>query len=133
MSANQVLLPQSAMYKSDMKEVKDMSKNLMSGDFENQYKGAMEKCGKKKYACVVTLSVIVIVLGIVLVAMSVIQVKLRRDVDMLSANMIAMSANLELLNQKIVNKYNDFKTIDNTVCLLKVFVYLECFVKYLFT
>ncbi|KAJ0182316.1 hypothetical protein K1T71_001685 [Dendrolimus kikuchii] len=115
MSANQVLLPGSAMYKSEMKDVKDMSKNLMSGDFENQYKGAMEKCGKKRYACIITLSVIVIVLGIVLVAMSVIQVKLRHDVDMLSANMIAMSANLELLNQKMVNKYNDFKTIDNTI------------------
>lgn len=100
-------------------ETKDMSKNLMSNDFEKQY---CEKVKSKKWkqACViaggVTLVGVVVCLLILVVVRDLQLKKLRTEVDELTATVIAVSANVKALNLKLNNNkmLNEFKS-DETV------------------
>lgn len=124
MAENHALIPEAtAMYtQTNMKESQDISKNLMSGDFERQFRGAMvEKTDRRWQTWLITLAVVVGALLAWLLVFTVVrevQVRqLRREVDELTANMIAMSANFKSLSQKIEkNKlFNEFKDLQDTV------------------
>lgn len=124
MAENHALIPEAtAMYaQTNMKESQDISKNLMSGDFERQFRGAMvEKTDRRWQTWLITLAVVVGALLAWLLVFTVVrelQVRqLRREVDELTANMIAMSANFKSLSQKIdKNKlFNEFKDLQDTV------------------
>lgn len=107
--------------KETMKEVKDASKNLMGGDFERQYGGpTMNKCDRRMKAWVVTVTATIIGLLLALLVLVIVReihiARLRSEIDDLTANMIAMSANVKLLNQKYNNKhFNDFKPMEDTI------------------
>ncbi|XP_026738624.1 protein eiger-like isoform X1 [Trichoplusia ni] len=124
MAENHALIPEAtAMYtQTNMKESQDISKNLMSGDFERQFRGAMvEKTDRRWQTWLITLAVVVGALLAWLLVFTVVrelQVRqLRREVDELTANMIAMSANFKSLSQKIdKNKlFNEFKDLQDTI------------------
>ncbi|CAK1540273.1 unnamed protein product [Leptosia nina] len=106
----------------ELSDIKESSKNLMSGDFERQYKEGMEK-GVKGRGCVV-FGVSVAALAVWLLVITVVRevqiANLRHEVDQLTANMIGMSANVMSLNQKLTNNrlFNEFKNLEDT-CLLK--------------
>ncbi|KPI95101.1 hypothetical protein RR46_12105 [Papilio xuthus] len=107
--------------KSDaLKDARDLTKNLVGGDYERQYKE--EKNGKGRRRCVL-FGVSIGVLAVWLVALTLvreIQVRrLRDDVDQLTANVIALSANVMSLNQKLSNNrlFNEFKNLEDTVSL----------------
>lgn len=114
-----------AMYSQTdpLKEVKDMSKNLVSGDFETEYRGVLEKRGRRRQACAVTVVLAFVVAFLWLLALTLVRevqvVRLREDVERLSANMIVLSARLENLNQKVANNklFNEFKAVDDLVSL----------------
>ncbi|KPJ07344.1 hypothetical protein RR48_04138 [Papilio machaon] len=108
--------------KSDaLKDARDLTKNLVGGDYERQYKE--EKNGKGRRRCVL-FGVSIGVLAVWLVALTLvreIQVRrLRSEVDQLTANVIALSANVMSLNQKLSNNrlFNEFKNLEDTVSLL---------------
>lgn len=123
MAENHALIPEpAAMYTQTeaLKEVKDLSKNLVSGDFERQYRtGMMEKPLRSRN--------LLIVLGVSIGALAVwvlvltmvreVQIsRLRSELDELTANMIAMEASVKSLNQKLTSKLsNEFKAIEDTV------------------
>lgn len=99
-------------------ETKDMSKNLMGGDFEKQYSEKV-KTGRWKQACVVaggvTLAALVIWLLVLVMYREVQLTRLRHEVDELTATVIAVSASVKSLNQKFSNNkllLNDFKSDD---------------------
>lgn len=105
-----------------LNETKDMSKNLMSGDFERQYTSAIvDKCDRRRKAWLVTGAAVVagLVAGLLVLAIvrEVQVARLRSEVDELTANMIAISATVKSLNQKISNNkhFNDFKPLDDTI------------------
>lgn len=99
-------------------ETKDMSKNLMSGDFEKQY-SEKSKTTRWRQACVVTggvtLAALVVWLLVLVMTREVQLTRLRHEVDELTATVIAMSANVKSLNQKFSNNkqlLNEFKSDD---------------------
>ncbi|XP_052738492.1 uncharacterized protein LOC112055873 isoform X2 [Bicyclus anynana] len=104
-----------------LRDVKDLSKNLMSGDFERQYaKDITEKGGKKRRGCVifgVTVGALAVWLLVLTIVREVQVTRLRREVEELSANMIAMSATVKSLNEKLTNNrlFNEFKTLEDTI------------------
>lgn len=132
MAENRALIQETMYTQADpLKDVKEVSKNLVSGDFEKQYRnGIMEKPGRRSHAFLV-LAVTVGALGVWMVVLTMIQVaqitRLRHEVDELTANMIAMTANVKSLNQKLANNklFNEFKTIEDTVSSQRVQVYLR--------
>ncbi|CAB3241090.1 unnamed protein product [Arctia plantaginis] len=108
---------------TNMKESKDISKNLMGGDFERQFRGAMdnEKTDRRWHTWLITLGVVVAALVAWLLVFTVVrevQVRqLRHEVDELTANMIAVSANVKALSHKMEkNKLlNEFKEFQDTI------------------
>ncbi|XP_059050941.1 protein eiger [Achroia grisella] len=125
MAEKHALIPEPvAMYTQTetMKEVKDLSQNLVSGDFERQYKGGMaDKYTKRRQAWFVTLAVAISAIVISLLVLTVIReieiLRLRQEVNDLTANMIAVSANVNSLNNKISNNklFNEFESLDDAI------------------
>lgn len=126
MAEKHALIPDPvAVYKQtdSLNEVKDMSKNLMSGDFERQYKGAMVDNSERRRckSLLITASVILTGLIVGLLILTIVRevqiAHLRREIDELTVNMIAVSANVKSLNQKInSNKhFNNFKPLEDTI------------------
>ncbi|XP_014368769.2 uncharacterized protein LOC106719040 [Papilio machaon] len=116
---NSALIPDTMYTKSDaLKDARDLTKNLVGGDYERQYKE--EKNGKGRRRCVL-FGVSIGVLAVWLVALTLvreIQVRrLRSEVDQLTANVIALSANVMSLNQKLSNNrlFNEFKNLEDTI------------------
>ncbi|XP_045493390.1 protein eiger [Colias croceus] len=108
------------MYTPESNDIKDSSKNLMSGDFERQYKEGMEKSGSRRKGCVifgVTVGALALWLLVLTIVREVQINKLRYEVDQLTANMIAMTANVKSLNQKLTNNrlFNEFKNLEDTL------------------
>lgn len=104
-------------------ETKDMSKNLMGGDFEKQYSEKV-KTTRWKQACVVaggvTVTALVVWLLVLVMVREVQLTRLRQEVDELTATVIAVTANVKSLNQKFSNNkqlLNDFKP-DDTVSFI---------------
>lgn len=106
-------------------DTKDMSKNLMSGDFERQYSDAkVEKCSQWRQTYVVALGVTVAVLLVSLLTLCMVReaqlTRLRDEVDELTASVIAMSTNVKSINQKINNNkhlFTEYK--DDTVSAIR--------------
>lgn len=124
MAENHALIPEAtSMYtQTNMKESHDISKNLMSGDFERQFRGAMvEKTDRRWQTWLITLTVVfgaLVAWLLVLTIVREVQVRqLRHEVDELSVNLIAISANVKSLSQKIEkNKlFNEFKDLQDTI------------------
>lgn len=124
MAEHHALIPESISIntQTNMKESQDISKNLMSGDFERQFRNAMvSKTDKWWQTWLITLGVFVGALltwALVFTVIREIQVRqLRREVDELTANMIALSVNVKSLSQKIeTNKlFNEFKDFQDTL------------------
>lgn len=112
-------------------ETKDMSKNLMGGDFEKQYCEKV-KTTRWKQACVVaggvTMAAVVVWLLVLVMFREVQLTRLRHEVDELTATVLAVSANVKSLNQKFSNNkqlLNDFKS-DDTVSFNIKHKYLAC-------
>ncbi|CAG9796365.1 unnamed protein product [Diatraea saccharalis] len=122
MAENYALISESGtMYKQtdSLKDIKDVSQNLMSGDFERQYRNrTVQEGGKRRQACcvtfAVTLTVVVIALSALTVAREIHIRRLCKEVEELSAHIVAVEANVNALNQKISNNrlFNEFKTLD---------------------
>ncbi|CAH2241086.1 jg13144 [Pararge aegeria aegeria] len=93
----------------------------MSGDFERQYANDIaEKGSKKRRGCVifgVTVGVLAVWLIVLTIVREVQVNRLRQEVDELSANMIAMSATVKSLNERLTNNrlFNEFKTLEDTI------------------
>ncbi|XP_045770391.1 protein eiger-like [Maniola jurtina] len=124
MAENCALIPEPVtMYTQTeaLRDVKDLSKNLMSGDFERQYANDItEKGSKKRKGCVifgVTVAALVVWLLVLTIVREVQVKRLQQEVDELSANMIAMSATVKSLNEKLTNNrlFNEFKTLEDTI------------------
>lgn len=124
MAENCALIPEPVtMYTQTekLRDVKDLSKNLMSGDFERQYAdNVAEKGAKRGRGCVifgVTVGALAVWLLVLTIVREVQVTRLRQEVDELSANMIAMSATVKSLNEKLTNNrlFNEFKTLEDTV------------------
>ncbi|XP_021185603.3 protein eiger [Helicoverpa armigera] len=124
MAENHALIPEAtSMYtQTNMKESQDISKTLMSGDFERQFRGAMvEKTDRRWQTWLITLAVVVGALLAWLLVFTIVREvqirQLRHEVDELTANMIAVSANVKSLSQKIEkNKlFNEFKELQDTI------------------
>ncbi|XP_049882674.1 protein eiger [Pectinophora gossypiella] len=120
MAENRALIPEPVtMYTQteSLNEVKDLSKNLVSGDFERQYRaGMMEKGGRRRPALAV-LGAAVCALAVWLLVLTLLRevqlARLRHQVDELSANMIALTANVKSLNQKVAN--NRVINVEDTI------------------
>lgn len=103
------LLPVTMYTQTDaLNEVKDMSKNLVSGEFEREYRdGMLEKPQRPRRLCMTVLLVIIGVMAAWLVALTAVHElqlsKLRQDVDAMSADMIALKMSIGSLNQKLLN------------------------------
>ncbi|KAJ2948035.1 hypothetical protein O0L34_g9833 [Tuta absoluta] len=127
MAENSALIPEPvAMYtQPETKDAKDLSKNLVSGDFERQYRdGLMEKPGwrRQRHAYAIIGAAIGLLTCWMLIHTLVREVqitRLRNEVDELTANMIALTANIKNVNQKLSNNrlFDDFKHIEDTVSL----------------
>lgn len=124
MAENHALIPEatSIYTQTNMKDSQDISKNLMSGDFERQYVSGMAvKPDRRWQTWLITLGVVVgALIGWLLVVTVVREVQvrqLRQEVDDLTASMIALSANVKSLSSKIEkNKlFNEFKDLQDTV------------------
>lgn len=125
MAENHALIAESAtMYTQTdaLKESKDLSQNLVSGDFEMQYRNrVMEQSGRRRQACFITSAVTIgaiIVWLLVLTVLREVQIaRLRQEVEQLSAHIVAVEATLNGLDQKVSNNrlFNDFKTLEDTV------------------
>ncbi|XP_026486587.2 protein eiger [Vanessa tameamea] len=122
MAENRALIPEPVtMYTQTeaLKDVKDLSKNLMSEDYERQYAGT-ERGNRRRHGCIV-FGVTVGALAVWLLALTIVRelqlTRLREEVDELTANMIAMSANVMSLNQKLENNrlFNEFKALEDTI------------------
>lgn len=91
------------------KKESDMSKNLVTGEIEYR--------PKKKQGCMIALVVAVGALALSLAVLTVVREmqisRLRSEVDQLTVNMIAVTANIKSLNQKVNRDLNDFKTLDD--------------------
>lgn len=102
-----------------LKDVKDLSKNLMSEDYERQYAGR-DRNNRRRKGCVifgVTVSALAVWLLVLTVVREMQISRLRQELDDLSANMIAISANVVSLNQKLENNrlFNEFKALEDTI------------------
>lgn len=123
-SSTYKLLPEAvAMYTQTdpLKGSKDLSKNFVSGDFEYR-EDATAKCRRRQICRTVTVVVVGLVLA-GLVALSVLREvqlgRLRRDLDDVSADVLAIKVTLKSLNQKLLNrKIIGFKDLDDTVRFL---------------
>ncbi|KAL0850855.1 hypothetical protein ABMA28_006770 [Loxostege sticticalis] len=125
MAENHALIAESAtMYTQTdaLKESKDLSQNLVSGDFEMQYRNrVMEQSGRRRQACFITSAVTIgaiIVWLLVLTVLREVQIaRLRQEVEQLSAHIVAVEATLNGLDQKVSNNrlFNDFKTLEDTI------------------
>ncbi|KAM3967712.1 TNF superfamily member 12 eiger [Aphomia sociella] len=125
MAENHALIPEAVtMYTQTdaMKEVKDLSQNLVSGDFERQYKAGMaDKYSRRRQTWFVTLVVAVTALVVSLLVLTIVReveiLRLRQQVDNLTANMIAVSANVDSLNNKINNNklFHEFETLEDAI------------------
>ncbi|XP_052757777.1 uncharacterized protein LOC113518496 [Galleria mellonella] len=125
MAENHALIPEAVtMYTQTeaMKEAKDLSQNLVSGDFERQYKGGMaDKYTKRGQTWFVTLVVAITAIVVSLLVLTVIReieiLRLRQEVNDLTANVIAVSANVNSLNNKISNKkmFHDYETLEDAI------------------
>ncbi|CAG9581758.1 unnamed protein product [Danaus chrysippus] len=121
MAEDCALIPEAnTMYtnKDSLKDVKDLSKNLMSGEFERRYIGSDN--GRRRKGCVIMgLSVgLLAVWLLVLTVVREVQINnLRQEVNQLTANMIAISANVMSLNQKLSSNrlFNEFKNLEDTI------------------
>lgn len=104
-----------------LKEVQDLSKSLVGGDFERQYRG-MEKTRKRRNCVIISVSLGVLAIWLlILTVLREVQVyRLNQELDELKANMLAMSANVMSLNDKITNNrlFNEFKTLEDTVSVI---------------
>lgn len=122
MAENRALIPEPiTMYtqSESLKDVKDLSKNLMSGEFERQYTG-MEKSRRRRGGTIV-LGIAVGALAVWLLVLTILRevqlARLQAQVDELSANMMEMTVNVVSLNTKLTNNrlFNEFKTLEDTV------------------
>lgn len=108
-----------------MKDVKDMSKNLVSGDFEKQYRHDIMIEKPRRRHMHIFLGVSVGALAIWMIVLTVVRevqiTRLRLEVDELTANMIAVTANVKSLNQKLANNRLFNVMNDDTVSL-----YVSC-------
>lgn len=93
-----------------------MSKNLVSGDFEKQYRDDIMTEKPRRRHMHLFLGVSVGALAIWMIVLTVVRevqiTRLRFEVDELTANMIAVTANVKSLNQKLAenrlfNEIND--------------------------
>lgn len=111
-----------------LKDVKDLSKNLMSEDYERQYAGR-DRNNRRRKGCVifgVTVSALAVWVLVLTVVREMQISRLRQELDDLSANMIAISANVVSLNQKLENNrlFNEFKALEDTVSPYFLFTYI---------
>lgn len=111
MAEKHALIHDQAMYPPA--DTKDMSKNLMSGDFERQYSGVkVKKCNRWRQISVVVIGVTAIALVVCLLVLCMVREtqlkRLRHEVDELTASVIAMSATVKSINQKIYNNKHLF-------------------------
>lgn len=120
MAKNYSPLPTAMYTQSDaLREVKDMSANLVTGKFEKEYREPV----KKSRVCVIALATafgaLALCLAILTMAREVQLARLRSEVDQLTVNLIAVTANVKSLNQKLSSNklFNDFRTMDDTVSL----------------
>lgn len=93
-----------------LKENKDLSQNLVSGDFEMQYRNRVtdlsDNWRRKKWlltSVVTAISALFIWLLVITVMQEIQVARLRREVEQLSAHIVAVEANLNGLNQKVSN------------------------------
>lgn len=128
MAENHALIPNPVkMYTQTdaLKDVKDMSKNLVSGDFEKQYRDGMMIEKPRRRHIHIVLGVSVVALAIWVIVLTVVReaqiTRLRLEVDELTANMIAVTANVKSLNQKLANNRLFNEMNEDTVSL-----YLSC-------
>lgn len=128
MADNHALIPNPVkMYTQTdaLKDAKDMSKNLVSGDFEKHYRDdiMIEKPRRRHMHLFLAVSVGVLAIWmIVLTVVREVQItRLRLEVDELTANMIAVTANVKSLNQKLANNRLFNEMNDDTVSL-----YVSC-------
>ncbi|XP_026319631.1 uncharacterized protein LOC113230091 [Hyposmocoma kahamanoa] len=110
MADNHALIPNPVkMYTQTdaLKDAKDMSKNLVSGDFEKHYRDDIMIEKPRRRHMHLFLGVSVGVLAIWMIVLTVVRevqiTRLRLEVDELNANMIAVTANVKSLNQKLAN------------------------------
>ncbi|XP_063824303.1 protein eiger [Ostrinia nubilalis] len=124
MAENHALIAESAaMYpQTELKESKDLSQNLVSGDFEMQYRNrVLEQSGRRRQACFITSAATVAVLFVWLLVLTVLRevqiARLRQEVEQLSAHIVAVEASLNGLDQKVSNNrlFNDFKTLEDAI------------------
>lgn len=123
MAEKHALIPDPlAMYTQT--ETKDLSKNLMGGDYEKQYSDKVKTARWKQASVVaggVTLVALVVWLLVLVMFREVQLTRLRHEVDDLTATVIAMSANVKALNQKFSNNkqlLNEFKSDETVSCNL---------------
>lgn len=128
MAENRALIPEPiTMYTQteSMKDSKDLSKNLMSGEFERQYPRGENK--RPRGGCII-LGIAVGALAVWLLVLTILRevqiVRLQAQVEELSANMMEMTVNVVSLNTRLTNNrlFNEFKTLEDTVRELDVYI-----------
>lgn len=123
MAEKYALIPESAtMYTQTdaMREIKDLSQNLVIGDFEMQYRNRVLNSDTRRrknwlLTSVVTAIVALFVWLLVITILQEVQVaRLRQEVEQLSAHIVAVEASLNGLDQKVSNNrlFNDMEVED---------------------
>lgn len=122
MAEKYALIPESAtMYTQTdaMREIKDLSQNLVIGDFEMQYRNRVFSDTRRRknwlLTSVVTAIVALFVWLLVITILQEVQVaRLRQEVEQLSAHIVAVEASLNGLDQKVSNNrlFNDMEVED---------------------
>lgn len=103
-----------------MREIKDLSQNLVIGDFEMQYRNRVLNSDTRRrknwlLTSVVTAIVALFVWLLVITILQEVQVaRLRQEVEQLSAHIVAVEASLNGLDQKVSNNrlFNDMEVED---------------------
>lgn len=120
-SSPYALLPTSlTMYTQSnaLKDERDLSKNLVGGDFESR--GSDKSVNGKRKTCGVVLVLALTISYVWLIGLTVVRelqlAKLKDDVGQLSANLLALEARVN--NNKI---FDDFKNLEDTVSRLRKF------------
>ncbi|XP_041975307.1 uncharacterized protein LOC121730361 [Aricia agestis] len=104
MAENRALLPTPTMYTAEVKDAKDLSKNLVGGDFERQYKKTAS--WRKNLLIKVSLGVLAVWLLVLTVLREAQLAQLRREVDILTAS----------VNKIVDNRlFNEFQTLEDTI------------------
>lgn len=100
-----------------LKEAKDMSKNLVSGEFEREYRGNSRRTKRNVWLTVLIVAVSILTCWMAaMTALRELQLsRLRNDLDGLSVDVLALKLTVKSLNQKLAKKTTDYKTMEDTV------------------